>query len=56
MAAMRTQTAANLIRAVALALAAATLAGCSACDFPFYVPQSCRAAPAPGEPAPPPAR
>jgi hypothetical protein len=46
----------GLIRALSLTLIAATLAGCSACDFPFYVPQSCRSGPAPAQDAPPPGR
>jgi hypothetical protein len=46
----------NLFRVLSLALIAATLAGCSACDFPLYVPQSCRAGPQPAQDAPPPGR
>ncbi|HET9903349.1 MAG TPA: hypothetical protein VFQ27_06570 [Xanthobacteraceae bacterium] len=46
---------AKLKAAIALALAT-TLAGCTACDFPLYVPQSCRSAPAPQQPAHPPGR
>jgi hypothetical protein len=47
---------ANLFRVVCLGLIAATLAGCSACDFPLYVPQSCHGGPAPAQDAPPPGR
>jgi hypothetical protein len=44
----------RLLFLVALAGAGATLAGCSACDFPLYVPQGCRSGPPAAPDAPPP--
>ena len=47
---------AKFMTLLTLALGSVALAGCSACDFPFYVPQSCRSGPPATPDTPPPGR
>ncbi|MBX6425518.1 MAG: hypothetical protein IRZ09_06310 [Variibacter sp.] len=46
----------GLFRVLAWMLIGATLSGCTACDIPLYVPQSCKSGPPPAGDAPPPGR